>query len=91
DSKFFRVTGEARYYKELWEDVVGFVKFQGGHIQALDDRPLRITDQFFLGPSLVRGFAPNGLGPRDVGIADSRSNAIGGSTYVGGTLEVQFP
>ncbi len=50
-----------------------------------------ITDQFFLGPSLVRGFAPNGIGPRDVGIADARSNAIGGSTYVGGTLEVQFP
>jgi len=50
-----------------------------------------VTDQFFLGPSLVRGFAPNGIGPRDVGIADARSNAIGGSTYVGGTLEVQFP
>jgi len=64
---------------------------QGGHISALNDEPLRITDQFFLGPSLVRGFAPNGIGPRDVGIADSRSNAVGGSTYVGGTLEVQFP
>jgi outer membrane protein insertion porin family len=64
---------------------------QGGHISALNNEPLRITDQFFLGPSLVRGFAPNGLGPRDVGIADSRSNAIGGSTYVGGTVEVQFP
>ncbi|GJE43501.1 outer membrane protein assembly factor BamA [Methylobacterium soli] len=91
DSKFFRVTGEARYYKELWEDVVGFVRIQGGNVQALDGNPLRITDQFFLGPSLVRGFAPNGIGPRDVGIADSRSNAIGGSTYVGGTVEVQFP
>ncbi|MEA1833019.1 outer membrane protein assembly factor BamA [Methylobacterium durans] len=91
DSKFFRVTGEARYYKEIWEDVVGFIRFQGGHISALDGNPLRITDQFFLGPSLVRGFAPNGIGPRDVGIADSRSNAIGGSTYVGGTVEVQFP
>ncbi|MGU3539377.1 outer membrane protein assembly factor BamA [Methylobacterium sp. A54F] len=91
DSKFFRITGEARYYKELWEDVVGFVRFQGGHVQALDGNPLRITDQFFLGPSLVRGFAPNGIGPRDVGIADARSNAIGGSTYVGGTVEVQFP
>lgn len=92
DSKFFRVTGDARYYKELfWEDVVGFVRLQGGHISALDGNPLRITDQFFLGPSLVRGFAPNGLGPRDVGIADSRSNAIGGTTYVGATLEVQFP
>ncbi|KQP61274.1 outer membrane protein assembly factor BamA [Methylobacterium sp. Leaf399] len=91
DSKFFRVTGDARYYKELYEDVVGFVRFQGGHISALNDEPLRITDQFFLGPSLVRGFAPNGIGPRDVGIADSRSNAVGGTTYVGGTVEVQFP
>ncbi|KQP76668.1 outer membrane protein assembly factor BamA [Methylobacterium sp. Leaf111] len=91
DSKFFRVTGDARYYKELYEDVVGFVRFQGGHITALNDQPLRITDQFFLGPSLVRGFAPNGIGPRDVGISDSRSNAIGGSTYFGGTVEVQFP
>ncbi|MFC5555178.1 outer membrane protein assembly factor BamA [Methylobacterium iners] len=91
DSKFFRATGDARYYKEIYEDVVGFVRFQGGHITALNDQPLRITDQFFLGPSLVRGFAPNGIGPRDVGIADSRSNAIGGTTYVGGTVEVQFP
>lgn len=91
DSKFFRVTGDARYYKELYEDVVGFVRLQGGHISALTDEKLRITDQFFLGPSLVRGFAPNGIGPRDVGIADSRSNAIGGTTYVGGTVEVQFP
>ena len=91
DSKFFRVTGDARYYKELYEDVVGFVRIQGGHIEALDSNPLRITDQFFLGPSLVRGFAPNGIGPRDVGTTDARSNAIGGSTYVGGTLEIQFP
>ncbi|WP_267406870.1 outer membrane protein assembly factor BamA [Methylobacterium sp. GC_Met_1] len=91
DSKFFRVTADARYYKEISEDVVGFVRFQGGHIQSIDGKPLRVTDEFFLGPSLVRGFAPNGIGPRDVGIADARSNAIGGSTYIGGTLEVQFP
>ena len=91
DSKFFRVTGDSRYYKELFEDVVGFIRVQGGHISSLNDDPLRITDQFFLGPSLVRGFAPNGIGPRDVGIADARSNAIGGTTYVGGTVEVQFP
>ncbi|MCJ2034370.1 BamA/TamA family outer membrane protein, partial [Methylobacterium sp. J-068] len=91
DSNFYRVTGEARYYKEFAEDVVGFLKFQGGHIGSTDGNPLRITDQFFLGPSLVRGFAINGIGPRDVGTSDSRSNALGGSTYFGGTLEVQFP
>ncbi len=91
DSKFFRVTGEARYYKELYEDVVGFVKFQGGHVLPTEGNALRVTDQFFLGPSLVRGFAPNGIGPRDVGSADARSNAIGGTTYVGASVEVQFP
>ncbi|MBK3397050.1 MULTISPECIES: outer membrane protein assembly factor BamA [Methylobacterium] len=91
DSKFFRVTGEARYYKELYEDVVGFVKFQGGHVQPTEGNSLRVTDQFFLGPSLVRGFAPNGIGPRDVGSGDARSNAIGGTTYVGASVEVQFP
>ncbi|GJD29915.1 Outer membrane protein assembly factor BamA [Methylobacterium adhaesivum] len=91
DSNFYRVTGEARYYREFAEDVVGFLKFQGGHIGATDGNPLRITDQFFLGPSLVRGFAVNGIGPRDVGTSDSRSNALGGSTYFGGTAEVQFP
>ncbi|MHC2016537.1 outer membrane protein assembly factor BamA [Methylobacterium sp. CM6247] len=91
DSKFFRVAGDVRYYKEFYEDVVGFARFQGGHISPLTDEKLRITDQYFLGPSLVRGFAPNGIGPRDVGSADSRSNAVGGTTYFGGTLEVQFP
>ncbi len=91
DSKFFRVTGEARYYKELYEDVVGFVKFQGGHVQPTEGNALRVTDQFFLGPSLVRGFAPNGIGPRDVGSGDARSNAIGGTTYLGASVEVQFP
>ena len=58
DSKFFRVAGDVRYYKEFYEDVVGFARFQGGHISPLTDEKLRITDQYFLGPSLVRGFAP---------------------------------
>ena len=33
------------------------------------------------GPTLVRGFAPSGFGPRDISIADSTSNSIGGTTY----------
>jgi outer membrane protein insertion porin family len=52
---------------------------------------VRLTDHFFLGPTLVRGFAPSGFGPRDISIADSTSNSIGGTTYYGGSLEAQFP
>lgn len=90
DSKFFRVTGDARYFYELFEDVVGIARVQGGHVRGFGGEDLKIVDHFFLGPNLVRGFAPSGIGPRDLA-ADSSSNALGGTTYFGGSLEVQFP
>ncbi|WP_414471140.1 outer membrane protein assembly factor BamA [Microvirga sp. M2] len=99
DSRYFRVTGDARYYRELLEDVVGIARIQGGNITGFGDNnssigangSLRIVDQFFMGPSLVRGFATNGIGPRDISTIDSGANAVGGTTYFGGSLEVQFP
>jgi outer membrane protein insertion porin family len=99
DSRYFRATGDARYYHELFEDVVGIARVQGGHIQGFGDNnkgvggggDLRIVDQFFLGPSLVRGFETNGIGPRDISSYDVNANAIGGTTYFGGSLELQFP
>lgn len=96
DSRYFRATGDARYYHELFEDIVGIARIQGGHIMGLGNNgnegaDLRIVDHFFMGPSLVRGFATNGLGPRDISSPDANANAIGGTTYFGGSLEVQFP
>ncbi|MDJ1156776.1 outer membrane protein assembly factor BamA [Chelatococcus sp. SYSU_G07232] len=91
DSRFIRATAEARYYHEIWDDIVGMLKVQGGHIAGFGGRDLRIVDNFFLGPSLVRGFAPSGIGPRDLNGGDARSNALGGTTYFGATAEVQFP
>jgi outer membrane protein insertion porin family len=92
DSKFIRTTGDVRYYREIFDDVVGFVRLQGGHIASFGSDKLRIVDNFNLGPSLVRGFAPSGIGPRDISnLADTKSNPLGGTTYFGGTVEVQFP
>jgi outer membrane protein insertion porin family len=90
DSRFVRVTGEVRYYYPVWDDVVGMLKAQGGHIQSFGGNTLRLTDNFNPGPSLVRGFAPGGIGPRDVAY-DRRSGSLGGTTYFGGTAELQFP
>lgn len=89
DSKFLRVAADARYYREIFDDVVGFLRVQGGHVQATEGN-LRMVDHYFLGPSLVRGFAPSGIGPRDV-LNDPTANALGGQTYFGGSVEVQFP
>jgi outer membrane protein insertion porin family len=92
DAKFLRTSGEARYYREITDDVVGFIKLQAGHIQGFGGEKLRMGDNYNLGPALVRGFAPNGIGPRDISnLADTRSNPLGGTTYFGGTAEVQFP
>jgi outer membrane protein insertion porin family len=102
DSKFARIMGEARYYHEIYEDIVGLAKVQGGHIEGIGNTrssagvltaggDLRLTDQFFLGPTLVRGFKPSGIGPRDISSLDSNSNAVGGTTYYGASVEVQFP
>ncbi|PNG27852.1 outer membrane protein assembly factor BamA [Methylocella silvestris] len=92
-SQFIRTTGDIRYYREIFDQVVGIVHLQGGDIFSYGGNSLRIVDNFNLGPSLVRGFAPNGIGPRDVssGYYYSSGNALGGTSYVGASAEVQFP
>ena len=77
------------------DDVVGIARLQGGDLSTFGGYHARIQDNFNLGPSLVRGFAPGGIGPRDSNILTSfnnnRGNSLGGANYVGGSLEVQFP
>jgi outer membrane protein insertion porin family len=91
-SRFIRSTGEARYYHEIIDDVVGIVRVQGGAMQPIGGYQLRVIDNFNLGPNLVRGFAPGGIGPRDVSDpTSSKGNALGGTKYFGGSLEAQFP
>ena len=58
DSRFFRATGDARYYYEIFEDIVGIGRAQAGHIVGFGDDDLRIVDHFFMGPSLVAALRP---------------------------------
>ena len=92
NSHFVKTTGQVRYYHELYDDFVGFVKLQGGNVFGYGDKELRLVDNFNLGPDLVRGFAPSGIGPRDITDPNNTStNGLGGTNYFGGTAEVQFP
>jgi outer membrane protein insertion porin family len=94
NTRFVRTTGDIRYFHEIpyVDNVVGIARLQGGNMFALGGYQFRVMDNFNLGPSLVRGFAPGGLGPRDISNPLSyRGNSLGGTNYVGGSLEVQFP
>jgi outer membrane protein insertion porin family len=89
DVNFVRSTVEARQYYEVLPDVVGIFKVQGGDVTAWGGKNLRMLDHFFMGPNLVRGFAPAGIGPRD--LTGTTNDALGGSMYWGASVEFQTP
>jgi outer membrane protein insertion porin family len=93
-SDFLRTTVDLRGYHGLYfDDVVGIVHLQGGNVFKTGNNELHVTDNFNLGPSLVRGFAPGGIGPRDITNAttNNNGNALGGTDYWGASVEAQFP
>jgi outer membrane protein insertion porin family len=90
DVNFIRTQVEARTYYEVLPDVVGLLKVQGGNIAGWGGRDLRMLDHFQMGPNLVRGFAPAGIGPRDL-TPGTTNDALGGTMYWGATLEAQTP
>jgi len=91
DDRFVRTTGDLRYYHEIYDQIVGLVHLQGGDLAAWGGNQLRIVDNFNMGPSLVRGFAPSGIGPRDIGSGNPQGNPLGGTVYYGASMEMQFP
>ena len=90
DVNFIRSTFETRNYYEVFSDVIGVFKLQGGHITGWGGRDLRMLDHFQMGPNLVRGFAPAGIGPRDL-TPGTTNDAMGGTMYWGASFEAQMP
>ena len=92
DARYMRSVAEARAYYEVLPDIVGLLKLEGGHILGFGEGGLRVTDQFFKGGETVRGFKTAGFGPRDItNYPNTRLDAVGGTVYAAGTLELQFP
>ena len=106
DVKFVRTAGDVYGYREIISDLIGTLHLQGGQVTGwgcnnnnsgslLNSPPecLRMLDHFQMGPNLVRGFAPAGIGPRDlsrIGLTGT-GDALGGSLYWGASFEVQTP
>ena len=66
DVNFIRTAVEARKYYEVFSDIVSVFKVQGGVVAPWGGQQLRMLDEFQMGPNLVRGFKPAGIGPRDL-------------------------
>jgi len=87
---FIRSTADARNYYELFPDIIGVLHLQGGIMNGWGGQQVRMLDNFQMGPNLVRGFAPSGIGPRDVSLQTTQ-DALGGTMFWGASFEAQTP
>ena len=88
DAKFSKTTDDVRYYQPIADGVVGMVRGQSGYVAPWGGQPLPLLAGFFGGPQLVRGFASNGFGPRDLTPGTTMDN-VGGGMYWATTAELQ--
>ncbi|SEN69541.1 Beta-barrel assembly machine subunit BamA [Paracoccus alcaliphilus] len=70
------------------EEVALRAEFEAGALHPLNDYTTRITDRF-RGGSKIRGFEPNGIGPRD--LEAGNQDALGGNYFWAARAEAQFP
>ena len=100
DVSYLRSNVDMRSYYEVVSDLVSMLHLQGGDMIGLSKCPagectegggyVRMLDDFKMGPNLVRGFQPAGIGPRDITNGTTNDN-IGGTMYWGASLEFQYP
>ena len=90
DVKYLKTAIDAKYFTPLVSDIVGVIHLQGGILNQIGNNQIRMLDHFQMGPNLVRGFAPNGIGPRDLNPFGTM-DALGGTKYWGASYELQMP
>lgn len=70
--------------KVMNEEVTLRAIFEGGAIHSMGGTTSRVTERYF-GNGKIRGFEPNGIGPRD------GEDALGGNLFAVARFEADFP
>jgi outer membrane protein insertion porin family len=93
DVTYLKSAVDGKYYTPLVSDIVGLIHVQAGALTKIGNNDIRMLDHFQMGPNLVRGFAPNGIGPRDLTFFPftGQGDALGGTKYWGASAELQMP
>ena len=86
DVRHLRSKLRAGYFVPILEDRVLSFRLETGYIKGIGE-DVEIGERFFLGGRKIRGFAPSGIGPRDLKTRD----VLGGNQYYTGSVELRFP
>ncbi|WP_374299134.1 outer membrane protein assembly factor BamA [Paracoccus sp. (in: a-proteobacteria)] len=89
DTKSVTTSALAGVESNAWRDEVTLrAEFEGGAIHSLEDYSTWILDRY-RGGTRIRGFEPNGIGPRD--LAAENEDGLGGNYFWVVRTEAQFP
>ncbi|MTD98736.1 outer membrane protein assembly factor BamA [Paracoccus sp. YIM 132242] len=89
DTKSVTTSGLAGVESTAWrEEVTLRAEFEAGAIHSYDDYSTWILDRY-RGGTRIRGFEPNGIGPRD--LAAENEDGLGGNYFWVVRTEAQFP
>lgn len=72
------------------EEISLRASIEGGALHMLSGNS-RVTERFRLNARQLRGFEPNGVGPRDLTDASTDDDGLGGNYYIAARFETAFP
>jgi outer membrane protein insertion porin family len=88
DVRYIRTGTDFKTYHAVTDGVTAQLRAQGGTIMGWGGQDVRLLDLYYKGNDIVRGFAPAGIGPRDV--TSANADALGGKNYFSTSSELLF-
>lgn len=87
DSKYIKHEVKTSYYYPIAKNWTWSAGGAAGHLLSYGGEDIFISDRFFIGGEMIRGFNNSGIGPRDA----STHDALGGNLYYAASTELKFP
>ena len=87
DKKYMKTGAKAVGQRRVLNDEVVLRATIEGKALSLNGGTSRTIDRFVLGPGILRGFEPGGIGPREIATKDT----LGGNLYAVARFEAEFP
>ena len=88
DVRYVKSTADVRSYFSIGDNLTLVSRSTAGNISGWGGDSVRLLDMFYVGGETIRGFAPSGIGPRD--LSSANQDALGGQNYLTSTAEGQF-
>ena len=89
DLKYIKTTAKILAQRRILNDEVTLRASLESGLLAWSGGTSRTVDRFLLGPQILRGFDPGGIGPREINT--NNSDPLGGNMYVAARFEAEFP